>query len=71
MERIKVEAEQKISSAKAEAESLRLQKQEITPDLLKLHEIENQRVALDKWDGYLPQVTASSMPFVNLGASPK
>jgi len=66
LERIKVEAEQKIASAKAEAESLRLQKQEITPDLLKLREIENQRVALDKWDGRLPQVTGGSIPMINI-----
>lgn len=66
LERIKVEAEQKIASAKAEAESLRLQKQEITPDLLKLREIENQRLALEKWNGQLPQVTGGSIPFINI-----
>jgi regulator of protease activity HflC (stomatin/prohibitin superfamily) len=66
LDRIKVEAEQKIASAKAEAEALRLQKQEITPDLLKLREIENQRLALDKWDGHLPQVTGGSVPMINL-----
>lgn len=66
LDRIKVEAEQKIASAKAEAESLRLQKQEITPDLLRLREIENQRLALEKWNGQLPQVTGGSIPLVNL-----
>jgi len=66
LERIKVEAEQKIASARAEAEALRLQKQEITPDLLKLREIENQRLALDKWDGHLPQVTGGSIPLINI-----
>ncbi|MDO8962564.1 MAG: prohibitin family protein [Methylophilus sp.] len=66
LERIKVEAEQKIASAKAEAESLRLQKQEITPDLLKLREIENQRLALEKWNGQLPQVTGGSIPMINI-----
>lgn len=66
LERIKVEAEQKIASAKAEAESLRLQKQEITPDLLKLREIENQRLALEKWNGQLPQVTGGSVPMINI-----
>lgn len=68
LERIKVEAEQKIASAKAEAESLRLQKQEITPDLLKLREIENQRLALEKWNGQLPQVTGGTIPMINLNA---
>ncbi|WP_020183867.1 prohibitin family protein [Methylotenera sp. 1P/1] len=66
LERIKVEAEQKIASAKAEAESLRLQKQEITPGLLKLREIENQRLALEKWNGQLPQVTGGSVPLINI-----
>lgn len=66
LERIKVEAEQKIASAKAEAESLRLQKQEITPDLLRLREIENQRLALEKWNGQLPQVTGGSVPMINI-----
>lgn len=66
LERIKVEAEQKIASAKAEAESLRLQKQEITPDLLRLREIENQRLALEKWNGQLPQVTGGSIPMINI-----
>ena len=61
-----MEAEQKIASAKAEAESLRLQKQEITPDLLKLREIENQRLALEKWNGQLPQVTGGSVPMINI-----
>jgi regulator of protease activity HflC (stomatin/prohibitin superfamily) len=66
LDRIKVEAEQKIASAKAEAESLRLQKQEITPDLLKLREIENQRLALEKWNGQLPQVTGGNIPMINI-----
>jgi prohibitin 2 len=66
LERIKVEAEQRITTAKAEAESLRLQKQEITPDLLKLREVENQRLALEKWNGQLPQVTGGSIPMINI-----
>lgn len=67
LERINVEAEQKIASAKAEAEALRLQKQEITPDLIKLRELEVQRKAIDKWDGKLPvTVAGGSIPFVNV-----
>jgi len=66
LERIRVEAEQKIASAKAEAESLRLQKQEVTVELLRLREIENQNKAIEKWDGKLPEVTGSAVPFINL-----
>lgn len=69
LDRIKVEAEQKIASAKAEAEALRMQKQEITPDLLRLREVENQRIALDKWDGHLPQVTGGTIPMINIGTT--
>ncbi len=67
LERIRVEAEQTITKAQAEAEALRLQKQEITPDLIKLRQIEVQRAALDKWDGKLPQVTGGAIPFFNVG----
>lgn len=66
LERIKVEAEQKIASAKAEAEALRLQKLEITPDLIKLRQIEVQRQAIEKWNGILPQVTGGAIPFIEI-----
>ncbi|MFZ3073080.1 MAG: prohibitin family protein [Thermodesulfobacteriota bacterium] len=66
LERIKVEAQQKITQAKAEAESLRLQRQEITESLLKLREIENQKKAIEKWDGKLPSVTGGAMPFIQV-----
>jgi len=53
LQRIEVEAKQKITQATAEAEALRLQKQQISPDLLRLREIENQRLAIQKLS-YLP-----------------
>jgi prohibitin 2 len=71
LERIRVEAEQKIAQAKAEAESLRLQKQEVTAELVRLREIENQKRAIEKWNGVLPQVTGQSgMPFIDLRSHP-
>jgi regulator of protease activity HflC (stomatin/prohibitin superfamily) len=66
LQRIKVEAEQKIASAKAEAESLALQKQQVTSELLRLREIENQREAIKKWDGRLPQVSGNAVPFISV-----
>ena len=66
LERIKVEAEQRIAQATAEAESLRLQKQQITPDLIKLRQIENERKAIEKWNGVLPTYTGGAMPFIQL-----
>lgn len=66
LERIKIEKEQIITSAQAEAEALRLQKQEITPDLVKLRQIEVQRLAIEKWNGELPTVTGGAMPFLDI-----
>jgi regulator of protease activity HflC (stomatin/prohibitin superfamily) len=66
LERIRVEAEQKVASARAEAESLRIQKQEVTAELIHLREIENQRKAIEKWDGHLPNVTGGGIPFINV-----
>jgi len=66
LERIVVEAEQKITQAEAEAEALRLQRQQITPDLIKLRQIEVQRTAIEKWNGILPQVTGGAIPFIDV-----
>lgn len=57
--RIKVEAEQTIAAAKAEAESQRLQSLTITTNILQLR-------AIEKWNGILPQVTSGATPFVDL-----
>ena len=43
LDRIKIEAEQKITAAKAEAESLRLQRDNISLDLIELRKIEAAR----------------------------
>jgi regulator of protease activity HflC (stomatin/prohibitin superfamily) len=51
LERIKVEAEQKLTQACAEAESLRLQKENATPELVELRRIEAQLKAIEKWNG--------------------
>lgn len=66
LQRMKVEAEQKIVGAKAEAESLAIQRQQITPYLLNLRRIENERLAINKWNGVLPSFTGGVTPFVNL-----
>ena len=66
LQRIEVEAKQKVASASAEAEALALQRQQITPDLLALRRIENEREAIRKWDGKLPNVTSGAVPFINV-----
>jgi len=67
LERIKVEKEQEITKAQAQAEALGLQKQEVTPELIKLRQIEAQLEGIKKWDGKLPNVTGGATPFINVG----
>jgi regulator of protease activity HflC (stomatin/prohibitin superfamily) len=71
LQRLQVEAQQKVVGAKAEAESLALQRMQITPELLSLRRIENERAAIAKWDGKLPQVSGGATPFINLERSAK
>ena len=59
LERIKLEAQQKIASAQAEAESLRLQKANTTPEVLQLR-------AIEKWDGVMPQIMGGSNMMFNI-----
>lgn len=51
--RIKIEAEQKVTQAQAEAKALEVQKQQITPELIELRTIE---MMTNRWDGHLPSV---------------
>jgi prohibitin 2 len=51
--RIKIEAEQKVTQAQAEAKALEVQKQQITPELIELRTIE---MMTNRWDGHLPDV---------------
>ena len=68
LDRIKIEAEQKITAARAEAESLRLQRANISPDLIELRKIEANMKAIEKWNGILPQVTGGgAIPLIGLG----
>lgn len=59
LDRIKIEAEQKITRAKAEAESQRIQKATISPTILQLR-------AIEKWDGHFPRVIGGTMPFIDI-----
>jgi regulator of protease activity HflC (stomatin/prohibitin superfamily) len=65
LQRIIVERDQKIATAQAEAEALRIQKEEITPELLRLRSIEVQREAVKVWNGQLPRVIlGGETPFI-------
>ena len=61
--RIKEEAEQKLISAKAEAEAM-----EIKSEALSKNKGLTEYEAVQRWDGRLPQyMLGNSVPFVNLG----
>lgn len=66
LQRIEVEAKQRVAQARAEAESLAVQRQQVTPELIRLREMENQRMAIEKWDGKLPNVAGGAVPFINV-----
>lgn len=66
LERIRVEAEQRVARAEAEARALSLQRQQVTPELIRLREIENQARAIEKWDGHLPNVAGGALPFIDV-----
>ncbi len=61
LERIKIEKEQKITQAEAEAQSIKIQSTALreNKDILQLR-------AIEKWDGVLPKVTGGATPFVNI-----
>jgi regulator of protease activity HflC (stomatin/prohibitin superfamily) len=59
LDRIKIEADQRITQARAEAEAQRLQRETLTPIMLQLR-------AIDKWDGKLPQVSGGATPFIDI-----
>lgn len=62
LERIKIEAEQTIASARGQAESINLINQELSrsPNYI-------QYLATTKWNGELPMVTGESIPMINIG----
>ena len=54
LEKARVENEKKVENAKAEAEVMKLQNQEITDKTLKLKELEIKEALINKWDGKYP-----------------
>lgn len=60
--RIQIQAEQQVAQARGEAEALKAQKEQITPELLQLRTIEMMK---ERWDGHLPQTLVG-----NSGALP-
>lgn len=57
--RIEIEADQKLISARAEAEAQRIQAKTISAKIVQLR-------AIEKWDGKLPTVTGGATPFIDI-----
>ncbi len=53
--RIQVEAQQKVVEAQADAQSMALRKQSVTPELIQLKQLDIQQVWINKWNGQMPQ----------------
>ena len=79
LEQVKYEADQRIAQAQGEAEALRLQKQQISLELIQLKQVEVQSKSLDiqakaleKWNGIMPttlitgQQSNSVFPFYQI-----
>jgi regulator of protease activity HflC (stomatin/prohibitin superfamily) len=54
------DAKSEVARAQGEAEANRIRQASITPPLLELRRLENQRALIDKWNGQLPQVESGS-----------
>ncbi len=65
-EKVKEESLQVRMRAEAEAFSLKVKKESVTADLIRLQEIEAQFKAIEKWNGVLPSVTGGSVPMISL-----
>jgi regulator of protease activity HflC (stomatin/prohibitin superfamily) len=68
LERVKIEADQKIAQARAEAEGLKMQKEAITPALIELRKVEASIKAIEKWNGVMPTTILGDkgLPFLSM-----
>lgn len=67
LDRIKIEAEQAIATSRAQAEALRMQREAVTPLLIELRRVDAQKLAIEKWNGVLPQtMLGGATPFIDV-----
>lgn len=66
LQRVRLEAQQQIEQARAQAEALRIQKENVTPALVELRRIEAQLRAIEKWDGRMPTYVAGPVPILDV-----
>ncbi len=68
VEKAKKDAEQAIAKSRGEAEALRMQREQVTPQLIELRKVDAQLKAIEKWNGVLPYYVGWGMPFVSVDA---
>jgi regulator of protease activity HflC (stomatin/prohibitin superfamily) len=54
LQRITVEAQQRVVEAQADAQAMNMRKQAVTPELIQLKQLEIQSQMITKWNGQLP-----------------
>lgn len=65
------EAQARINQARGEAEAQKLLQVSIDANILRKQELDNQRLAIDKWDGILPRVNSGAVPFLDVISASK
>lgn len=68
VEKAKRDAEQAIAKSRGEAEALRMQREQVTPQLIELRKVDAQLKAIEKWNGVLPYYVGGGVPFVSVDA---
>lgn len=65
-EKVKEEVIQTRSRAEAEAYSLKIKKESVTPELIALKKVEASMKAIEKWNGVLPKVSSGTIPLFDM-----
>ena len=65
------EAQARINQARGEAEAQKLLQVSIDANILRKQELDNQRLAIAKWDGILPKVNSGAVPFLDIVSASK
>ena len=66
VEKAKRDAEQQIAKSRGEAEALRMQREQVTPQLIELRKVDAQLKAIEKWNGVLPGYVCAVVPFISI-----
>ena len=66
VEKAKRDAEQAIAKSRGEAEALRMQREQVTPQLIELRKVDAQLKAIEKWNGVLPGYVGAGVPFISI-----